>query len=209
MSRRDVDWAYLAQGMLPRLALCALALLALAASQWLRADYASRAEQERQQLDALEQQRVELGSRLQARQRFEQRFRELDAAGVVGDEQRLAWAQALRDSAGALRLPYLRFSASPRRPFEAPYLVPGEAAPVLATAMELQAGLVHEGDLLRLFSRLREQAPGLMAVTGCSLERVAGDAPPQPDRANLTSACQLHWYSIVLPGAAMAMEPGE
>lgn len=209
MNRPDLDWAYLMQGMLPRLALCGAALLAFGASQWLRADYAGRAEQERQQLDSLEQQRLELGVRVQARRQFEERYRELDAAGIVGEEQRLAWAQALRDSAGALRLPYLRFTALPRQPFEAPYLVPGVAAPVMATVMELQAGLVHEGDLLRLFARLRDEAPGLMTVTGCSLELVGSEAPPQPDRANISSACQLRWYSIPLPGAAMATESGE
>ena len=152
---------------------------------------------------------MELGQRLQARAAFETRFTEIDAAGMVGAEQRLQWAQILRDSAGELRLPYLRYNAAPQQPFEAPYLAAGVTAPVRVTRMELQAGLVHEGDLLRLFARLRDEAPGLVDVTGCALERVSGDAPPEPDKANIAGTCQLRWYSIQLESAALAMESGQ
>ena len=91
---------------------------------------------------------------------------------MVGEEQRLDWAQVLRDSATALRLPYLRYAAAPQQPFEAAYLVPGVTAPVMSTTMEVQAGLVHEVDLLRLIAKLREEAPGFFGVTGCTLDRV-------------------------------------
>ncbi len=209
MSRHDLDWGYLTHGLAWRFAGCAVALLLLAGSMWLRADYGTRTDAQRQQVDALELQRVELASRLRARAEFEERFAEIEAAGMVGEEQRLQWAQTLRDSAGDLRLPYLRYTAMPRQVFEAPYLLAGVAAPVLATSMELQAGLVHEGDLLRLIERLRAQAPGLVGVTGCTLERVSSDALPQADKANITSTCQLRWYSIQLPSAAVAMESGQ
>ena len=209
MKQHDVDWAYLTQGFGLRLVLCGLTLLALGASVWFRADYALRSDQPRQQLDALDQQRLELASRLQARAQFAARFAELGAAGIVGEEQRLQWAQVLRDSATVLRLPYLRYSAAPQRPFDAPYLAPGVAAPVMATDMELQVGLVHEEDLLRLISRLRHEAPGLLSVTGCTLERPGGALPPQPDKANITGTCQLRWFSIPLASAAVAMEAGQ
>lgn len=203
MTTADIDWSYLRQGVVLRFALCALAVAAFAASAWARTHYAAESDVEQQQLAALDQQRSELASRLKARQAYAARYVELEEAGVVGEEQRLEWAQTLRDSATALRLPYLRYSASPQQPFEAPWLVPGTAAPVRATTMELQAGLVHEGDLLRLIARLRDEAPGYFDVTGCTLERTGGDTPPEPDKANITGTCQLRWYSIPVGG-----EPG-
>jgi hypothetical protein len=68
-------------------------------------------------------------------------------------------------------------------------------APVLVSQMDLQLGLVHEIDLLRLLARLRE-APGLLQVRSCNLEMLAAETAPQPDKANLTGSCQLNLYSI-------------
>ncbi len=206
MNRFDADWRYLMQGMMPALIVGGLALCALAGSLWIRADGALLAREWNDRLAELEQQRLELGNRLQARQQFETRFAELEKAGIVGEEQRLWWAQTLRDTATELRLPYLRYTAAPSEAFEAPYLIEGTAAPVFATTMDLDAGLVHEGDLLRLFERLRDKAPGFMSVAGCTLERVNGDAPPKPDGANLASTCQLRWFSIRLASAAVGTE---
>ena len=205
MNRFEPDWAYLTYRMVPALVLTGVALCAAAGSSWLRASGVMLSLQQRQQLEALDEQRVGLGNRLRAREQFEARFAELSEGGVVGEEQRLAWAQALRDSAEDLQLPYLRYTAAPRRVFEAPYLAAG-SAPVLATDMEIDAGLVHEGDLLRLFARLQNDAPGFVSITGCTLERVGSDTAPESDKANVASNCQLRWFSIQIASAAVAME---
>ena len=205
MNRPDIDWMYLRDGLVVRLVLCAASLLALAASVWGRGQFTTESDMQQQQMAALDQQRSDLASRLQARQLYSARFDALEAAGVVGEEQRLDWAQVLHDSATALKLPYLRYTAAPQQPFEATYLVPGKTAPVMSTIMEVQAGLVHELDLLRLVAKLREEAPGLFGVTGCALERAGHDIPPEPNRANITGSCRLRWFSIPLAGtAAMA-----
>jgi hypothetical protein len=205
MNRFEPDWAYLTHGMVPALVLTGVALCAAAGSFWLRADGVLVSQQQREQLDAMEQQRVDLGARLRARQQFEARFAELSEAGVVGEEQRLGWAQTLRDSAADLQLPYLRYTAAPRRVFEAAYLSAGSTS-VLATDMEVDAGLLHEGDFVRLFARLRDEAPGLVSVVGCTLERVGDPAAPEPDKVNVAAHCQLRWFSVQLASAAMAME---
>jgi hypothetical protein len=205
MNRFEPDWAYLTNGMIPALVLTGVALCLAAGSFWLRADGVLVSQQQRQELEALEQQRVDLGNRLRARQQFEARFGELSAAGIVGEERRLGWAQTLRDIAADLQLPYLRYTAAPRRAFAAAYLSAG-SPPVSATDMEVDAGLVHEGDLLRIFARLRDEAPGLVSVVGCTLERVSGAAAPELDKANVATNCRLRWFSIQIASAAAAME---
>lgn len=204
MTRHDVDWRYLREGLVPRLWACAALVLAFFVTLWLRADYSAQSESEGAALAALEQQRAELASRVLARDRYGAFFVELEAAGIVGGEERLAWAQGLRDAADGLGLPYLRYNVAPRQPFEPEWLMTGAEAPVTATLMELQAGLVHEGDLLALLDWLRTGSPGHFTVTGCSLERVGGELPPEPDRANIAGACQLRWHSIAV-GTAGAM----
>lgn len=210
MTRRDVDWHYLFEGLALRLGGCAVLLVAFFASIGMRADYAARADAAGQELAALEQRREELANRVKARARYTTRFMNLVESGTVGDEERLAWAQALRDAAGDLGLPYLRYTAGPRRFFQPDWLQTGAEAPVRATVMELQAGLVHEGDLLRLVDYLRAQAPGHFAVTGCNLERVGDGVAPEAGRANVAGTCQLRWHSIAVgAAAALAMETGE
>ncbi len=202
MNRSDIDWGYLRHGLAIRLLVCAASLAALAFSFWSRGQYTLASDTRQQELATLEQQRTELATRLQARQRYAQRFEELAAAGTVGPERRLDWAQALRDSAAALRLPYLRYAAAPQQPFAAPWLVAGTAAPVLSTEMELQVGLVHEVDLLRLIGQLRDRAPGTFSVSGCTIGRLGENAAPEPDKANLTGDCRLRWFSIPLAAGA-------
>jgi hypothetical protein len=195
MSLRELDWPHLRQGLLGP----ALLLLACAIVWGVTTVFGSRAtatlQAEQQSLASLEAERNALNERREARRRFANLYQQLSVNGVVGPEQRLAWIQATRDAGRELRLPYLRYTTSPQRPFEASWLVPGVTAPVLVSQMDLQVGLVHELDLFRLVARLRE-APGLLQVESCSLERLAGDTAPEADKANLTGSCRLNLYSM-------------
>jgi hypothetical protein len=195
MSLRDMDWPHLRQGLLGP----AVLLLACTVLWGTTTVYGSRAgailEAERQSLASLEAERNDLRQRREAQRKYARLFDELSMAGVIGPEPRLAWIQATRDAAHDLGLPYLRYTTGPQRPFEAAWLVPGVAATVLASPLDLQLGLVHEGELLALMDRLR-LAPGLMQVQSCSLELMDSDTPPEPGRANINGSCQLHMYSI-------------
>jgi len=206
MSLRNLDWTHLRQGLFRP----ALLLLACAVVWGATTVYESRATTElqgvQQTLSSLEAERNELTERREARRKFAQLYQQLSVNGVVGPEQRLAWVQATRDAGSDLQLPYLRYTTTPQKPFEATWLVPGVTAPVLVSQMDLQLGLVHEVDLLRLLARLRE-APGLLQVRSCSLEMLAAETAPQPDKANLTGSCQLNLYSIPREATLAAATP--
>ncbi len=206
MNVRDLDWAHLRQGLLgPVLLLLGCAVVWGATTVYdVRAAATLQAWQ--QSLASLRAERDEVTDRREARRKFARLFQQLSVKGVVGPEHRLAWVQATRDASSELKLPYLRYTASPQRPFEAAWLVPGITAPVLASQVELQFGLVHEVDLLRLLARLRE-APGLLQVQSCSFEMLAAGTPPQADKANLTGSCQLNLYSIPRESTLVAANP--
>ncbi len=206
MALRELDWTHLRQGLLGP----ALLLLACAAVWGATTVYDHRAtaalQAGQQALAGLEAERNDITERREARRKYARLYLELSTRGVVGPEQRLAWVQATRDAGSELQLPYLRYTTSAQQPFEAAWLVPGVTAPVQVSQMDLQLGLVHELDLLRLLARLRE-APGLLQVQSCSLEMLGAGAPPQADKANLTGSCQLSLYSIPRESTLAAVTP--
>lgn len=208
MIRPDPDWVFLRQGMLLP-ALCLLvgtALWGTTTAYRTRLDNALEAE--RQGLASIEQERKELISRRQAREQYSAIYQQLTASGIVGPEQRLQWVQSIRSSTESLGLPYVRYTARPREPFEAPYLLAGMTAPVVSSPMDIQLGLVHEMDLLRLIDSLASSA-GLFHVRSCQLERLARDTAPASDQANLTGSCELTWFSIPAGSSVAAVNPEE
>ncbi len=195
MSLRDLDWHYLREGLTRSFLLLFVGAILWGGSIAYRTQLTNTLNAERQSLAGLEQERRDLTSRRDARRQYAAIYAQLQSDGVVGGDQRLIWVQNTRDAAAALSFPYLRYTTSPQQSFEAPWLVPGASAPVTVSMMELQMGLVHEQDLLRLFARLGE-SPGLFQVQSCALERLGQDVAPEPDRANVTGTCQLAWYSL-------------
>jgi len=206
VSLLDLDWPHLRQGLIGPVLLLIISAVAWGATTV----YESRAtvvlQAARESLASLEAERHELTERREARRKYAELFQQLLIKGVVGPEQRLAWIQATRNAGRELQLPYLKYTTSPQRPFEAAWLVPGLTAPVLVSQMDLQLGLVHELDLFRLVAGLRE-APGLLQVESCSLEMLSPDAAPEADKANLTGSCQINLYSMPRESTLAAANP--
>lgn len=195
MNPHNIDWQYLGHGLTRSVAVLVLCAGVWGATTFYHARVSATLESGRQELASLQHERNEITSRRAARQQFATVYTDLEAKGIVGEDQRLLWVQNARDARHSLGLPYLRYATGPQQVFEAPWLVPGLTAPVAVSVMELQLGLVHEGDLVRLVSRLR-QSPGLLQVKSCAMERLGADAAPAADKANLTGTCQLAWYSL-------------
>jgi hypothetical protein len=124
-------------------------------------------------------------------------FERLAARGVVGEEARLEWVELLDEIRDRRRLPEVRYEFAPRRALEQ-----GDKAAaafgLYASAMKLQARLLHEEDLTRLLADLRERAPALIRVRRCDLSRLpatdadAGDAA----RGLLRADCLIDWITL-------------
>jgi hypothetical protein len=208
MIRPDPDWVFLRQGMLLP-ALCLLVGTALwGTTTMYRTRLTNTLETERQELASIEQERKELISRREAREQYSAIYQQLTTDRIVGPEQRLQWVQSIRTSTESLGLPYMRYSARPQEAFEAPYLVNGMTAPVISSPMDIQLGLVHEMDLLRLIDSLASSA-GLFHVRSCQLDRLARDTGPASDQANITGSCELTWFSIPASSSVAAVNHEE
>ena len=128
---------------------------------------------------------------------YANRFKQLQLAGVIGDENRLDWAEVARGSANEMKLVSVRLQIEPQKAFSAAYLLNTEGYTIFASPMKLQLQLSHEVDLLDLIAHLNSRALGLFHVDSCRLERAGEGVALRLERANVSASCDLTWFTIV------------
>jgi hypothetical protein len=140
---------------------------------------------------------------------FQRRFVELRQRGLVGDERRLEWLDAIRQTQDQLKLPPLSYEIEPQQvvQLEAP-LDLGEFQ-LRGSRMRLHMELLHEVDLFNFFQNLREHS--YFAVQDCSIKRL-GVVAGTPGASTLGADCTLNWITLntvpKAPPIAAAMPPG-
>ena len=98
----------------------------------------------------------------------------LEVQGIIGREQRLDWIDVLRESARAVQVPRLQYTIDAQRTFDTGVDLQVGDYQVFASSMQLNLGLLHEGDLIRLLGRMRKDVRGLFGVSGCQMSRAPG-----------------------------------
>jgi hypothetical protein len=101
-------------------------------------------------------------------------FRRLSDRGIVGEEKRMDWVEKIAQIRAQRRLLDVRWDISPQRPLE-PELAPthGGEYTFMASALHLQFALLHEEDLLRFISDLKDGLSAYVRVRQCTLERLS------------------------------------
>ena len=125
-----------------------------------------------------------------------QAYRQLEKIGFVGAEQRLKWVESLRVANTQVGLFGVDYHLTAQEPF--PYLARDNPVGdrVKHSRMRLSFGVLHEGDLTRLFRALSTQQAGFFTLNSCSLDRAGRQGAPLPRQANLTAECELSWLTI-------------
>lgn len=133
------------------------------------------------------------------------KYRQLQAAGFVGEEQRINWIDALRSANAGVDLFGVSYDIGAQQPYaHAAELAPGPIT-LNQSRMKLDFRLLHEADLLRFFGALREQGAGLFHLDQCTLRRTdaGGNLRYQP---NIAANCELVWITA-RPDAAPGAKP--
>lgn len=129
------------------------------------------------------------------------RYRAFEAEGVIGPEARLEWVETLRAASRRLGLPELRYALGAQERLPADPDAESAGFGVYRSLMDLQLGLLHEDDLIRLFEVMRRESPGLFSVASCRVRRAGAHFAHLPAAVNLRAVCTLEWFSLRQSGA--------
>ena len=102
-------------------------------------------------------------------------YRQLKTLHILGEEQRLEWADAMTRIRTSRELLDLRYTVEKQRPL---FSVVGKPANVdfFASTMKVDLALLHEGDLLGFLKDLRDSGNAYYSIKRCNMTRT-GTAP--------------------------------
>ncbi|MFQ5642093.1 MAG: hypothetical protein ACE5FQ_00165 [Thiogranum sp.] len=126
----------------------------------------------------------------------QQRYRELQQRGFIGEEPRLIWIESMRNSGRANRLYNLQYSLKQQHPLTLSDQDYTEHYQLYASPMSVQLELAHEVDLIRFFAELNHERPAIYRLRGCSLKPMFGAEGIAADKANISASCEIAWYTV-------------
>lgn len=141
------------------------------------------------------------GQEKDIRQRNLEPYRQLEHAGIVGEEQRIGWIDALRTANREADLYGVEYEVGPQQTYSFMSEANAGTLSVHQSIMKLRLGLLHEGDLFRFFQALAAQKVGRFSVNQCNLKRLPVDLTVPVNQPTLNAECELAWITIAGPGA--------
>jgi len=123
-------------------------------------------------------------------------YKRLKALGILGEEQRLEWADAMARIRTQRELPDLRYRVERQRMLKS---VAGKPAKVdfYASTMRVELALLHEGDLLHFLSDLRNSGNAYYSVRNCSVSRTGAPASATGLAPRLRAECEIDLITIL------------
>lgn len=178
------------------LLLLAAVAMAIAGIVWSHKQNAvARMELQRQQtaLDAVHARQAQGQTEARLIAQYLDAYHALIARGFVGEENRLAWIEAVQLANRDARLYGLTYTLSPRA--AAPDAL-ANGLPLKLTRMRVNMPLLVETDLQRFFDALHVRAPGIFRVGQCSLRRISKTDFEPVNRPELDAECELLWFTV-------------
>jgi hypothetical protein len=159
-----------------------------AAEQQLAAARAERA-QARERLTRIADEEKEVKDKLEV-------YRRLKSLHILGEEQRLEWADAMTRIRTSRELLDLRYTVDRQRALVS---VPGKPANVdfFASTMKVDIALLHEGDLLTFLRDLRESANAYYSIKRCVITRTGIAATGLSIVPRLRADCDIDLITIL------------
>ena len=131
-------------------------------------------------------------------QEYFPQFVSLYNRGIIGREKRLNWIEALRQSGEKIKLSGLRYSINSQEEFNPEFPVNYGGYTIYRSSMELNLGLLHEGDLFTLLNYIDKKAEGSYTISECTFNKAGGQIVFEKNQTNITATCVLNWLTIDL-----------
>ena len=123
-------------------------------------------------------------------------YRRLKQLHIVGEEQRLEWADAMTRIRKERELLDLRYTVERKRLLTSVAGKPGNVD-FYASTMKVDLALLHEEDLLRFLADLRESGNAYYAVRKCALMRTGQAISGQSMTPRLSADCEIDLITIM------------
>jgi hypothetical protein len=208
MTRFNVDWSYLKAAVVISAITFLLGAALMTFSVSYRLDAEERLATEERELYALSSKYRKARQDKILIDEYMLHYYQLEQQGMVGKERRLNWVDTLRASVKLLEVPHMHFQFAPQRVLQKNIISAGSNLVVNASHMKLDVGLLHEVDLLQLFSELEYQVTGMFHIDSCSIELIGQDIVLSADHSNLNVNCDLQWFTIDFGEQQVAKEMG-
>jgi hypothetical protein len=127
-------------------------------------------------------------------------FVKLYNQGVIGREKRLNWIESLRQAGEKIKLPTLNYSINSQEEHIPEYNINYSGYTLYRSSMELNLGLLHEGDLFKLLDYINRTADGVYTISECDFKMNGKEIKFKSDHANISASCLLYWITIDLSG---------
>jgi hypothetical protein len=123
-------------------------------------------------------------------------YQHLKRLNILGEEKRLEWADAMTRIRAQRELLDLRYRVERQRLLAS---VPGNPGSVdfNASSMRVELALLHEEDLLRFLSDLRNSGNAYYAVKRCSLMRTGQPATGTSITPRLRGECEIDLITVL------------
>jgi hypothetical protein len=139
------------------------------------------------------------GQEKEAIERYVEPYQQLERAGIVGDEKRISWIDALRTANSEVDLYGVEYQLEPQQAYAFKKEAAADSLPVNQSVMKLRFELLHEGDLMRFFQALAAQNVGRFTVNECKLQRLPVSLAVPVNQPTLKAECEVAWITIASP----------
>lgn len=136
---------------------------------------------------------------------YQQAFLALKKRGLIGEEQRLNWIEAIKQSQAARQLAPITYTIDAQQPLHLEGGFDSAGYQLRGSRMSLHMEPLHEMDVFNLLDDLKRSG-GFFAVQDCSIKR-GGMAAVATQAHGLIADCTLNWLSLAAAGQAPASTP--
>ena len=201
MKFTDIEWPVLRGALIGLAVAIAVSAATVGITDYYVSGLAAENSQYQTSLNQIRDRYVAAIQERQMVERYWPPYRQLQASGFVGDENRLNWIDLLHLMAAKHRVLGLTYEVLPRAVAAPDQNVNTGEFQLQGSEMTLRLDLLHEGNLLALLQDLSVQNAGIFNLKSCAIERVQPEITIHSSTSNISAQCKLIWHTIQPPVA--------
>ncbi|MYM31117.1 hypothetical protein GTP58_22525 [Duganella sp. CY15W] len=187
------EFALIRTAVLALVAALTISLTGVLLSEWKKQEASEHFEQSQRTRDAAYSRYAQVDTEKRDIRNFQQRYVDLRRRGLIGDERRLEWLDAIRQTQEQLKLAPLSYEIEPQQPVQLDAPLDLGEFQLRGSRMRLHMELLHELDLFNFLQTLRDN--NFLAVQDCAIKRL-GVVAGAPGATTLGADCTLNWITL-------------